>query len=75
MTTGAGEGVGPSIPVPRAPTQTRKAIHSLLPTDHAQLCRQITTVSAQLRALIAAKNELEMQAAVAGITLYGPAGA
>lgn len=58
-----------SPPAPMVITQARKALHAHLAADYADVSRQIETVTRKLQDLLQTKVQLEMLAAVSGVTL------
>ena len=73
--TTIGESLGKVQAAPRIPialTPTRKAINASLALDYRDLGKEIHETSQKLRGLIAAKNDIELLAATAGVTLEIP---
>lgn len=58
-----------SPPAPLIITQSRKAMHSHLASDYADVSRQIDSTARKLQDLLQTKVNLEMLALVSGVTL------
>lgn len=51
-------------------TQTRKLVNSTVALDYREVCKQLDAATQKVRALIQAKNDLELMAQLSNITLH-----
>ena len=79
MTINGTEGVGEPRLTDAKPsssgyiTQTKKHTTALIPEDYREVSKELSKAIRRVRELVAAKNELEIQAILTGVILPSPA--